>query len=86
MRSRHRSRRTARKATPDASLHCLQLQAHSEQKVADMEALQQRFKAIVKKKDGSIAAMREQLAACQSRQGELLSELEQQKQQLLSLT
>ena len=65
---------------------CLQLQAHSQQKIADMEALQQRFKAIVVKKDGSLAAVREQLAACQSRQGELMSELEQQKQQLLSLT
>ena len=68
------------------SLHCLQLQAHSQQKIADMEALQQRFKAIVKKKDGSIAAMKEQLAACHSRQGQLSSELEQHKQQLLSLT
>lgn len=67
-------------------LHCLQLEAHSQQKVADMDALQQRFKTIVKKKDSSIAAMREQLAACRSRQGELLSELEQQKQQLLSMT
>ena len=75
----------SQRATPDASLHCLQLQAHSEQKIADMEALQQRFKGIVKKKDGSVAAMREQLAACQGRQGELLSELEQQRRQLLSL-